>query len=62
MERTYMVVSYGQSKKDKSLYCRAYRVKEDENHSYGYLDEKDVYYCDEQKPLGTIFKVELMER
>ena len=62
MERKYMVVSYGTSKKNGSLYSRAARIKEDEkNGTYGYLDEKDSYYVDDLRPLGTVITLELAE-
>lgn len=63
MERKYMVVSYGTSKKTGSLYSRATRIKEDEkNGTYGYLDEKDQYYTDDLQPLGSIITLELIQK
>lgn len=62
MERKYMVVSYGTSKKTGALYSRASRIREDEkNGTFGYLDEKDVYYADDLQPLGTIITLQLTQ-
>lgn len=62
MERKYMVVSYGTSKKTGEPYSRAARIKEDEKDgTYGYLDEKDSYYVDDLRPLGTVITLEFAE-
>lgn len=62
MKRTYMVVSYGTSKKTGALYSRAARIREDEkNGTYGYLDEKDSYYVDDLRPLGSVITLEMAE-
>lgn len=62
MERKYMVVSYGTSKKTGAPYSRAARIREDEkNGTFGYLDEKDAYYVDDLRPLGTVITLELAE-
>lgn len=63
MERRYMVVSYGTAKKTGEIYSRASRIREDEkNGTFGYLDEKDKYFMNELKPLGTVVTVELLEK
>lgn len=63
MERKYMVVSFGTSKKTGALYSRAARVREDEkNGTYGYLDDKDAYYTDDLQPLGSVITVEMSVR
>lgn len=61
MERKYMVVAYGESKKDKRPYSRAYRLKEAREGGWGYLDQKDTYYSDEIRPLGEIITLSMQE-
>jgi hypothetical protein len=57
-----MVVAYGTSKKTGSLYSRCTRIREDEkNGSFGYLDEKDQYYTNDLRPLGTTVELEMSE-
>ena len=62
MERKYMVVRFGVNKETGEPYSRASRLKEaKDGTSWGYLDEKDPYYLDEIRPLGTVVAVELTE-
>lgn len=62
MERKYMVVKYGNSKKTGALYSRAVRIREDEkNGTFGYLDDKDVYFVDDLRPLGSLITLQLAE-
>ena len=61
MNREYMVVSFGTSKKNGKDYSRALRVKGDKNQTWAMLDEKDVYYAQSKRPLGDIINVSVEE-
>jgi hypothetical protein len=55
-----MVVRNGLSKKTGAVYSIAYRLGETKE-KYQYLDEKDTYFTDDVRAVGTLLKVEQME-
>lgn len=60
-EKRYMVVGFGTSKKTKDEYSKAYLIRGDKNETFGYLDQKDSYYTEDKRPLGTIIVVTMQE-
>ena len=61
MEKEYMVIGFGKSKKDGTPYSRACRVKQANDGTWGYVDIKDVFFLDDIRSLGSVVKVEQME-
>lgn len=61
MTKIYMVVRNGLSKKTGALYSIAYRKVQAKETGYEFLDEKDSYFTDDIRPVGTMLKVEQME-
>lgn len=61
MTKNYMVVRNGAAKKSGEIYSIAQRIFQSKDKTSEWLDEKDKYWCDELRPVGTIIKVEQME-
>ena len=61
MIKTYMVVRNGAAKKTGEIYSIAQRVQHSKDKTNEWLDEKDKYWCDELRPVGTLINVEQME-
>lgn len=60
MTKIYMVVRNGLSKKTGALYSIAVRIGKTKE-GYEYTDDKDTYFTDDLRPVGTMLKVEQME-
>lgn len=61
MEKHYMVVRNGQSKKTGDDYSVALRMCGKKDGSSSWLDEKDNFFTDDIRSLGTIITVEQTE-
>jgi hypothetical protein len=57
MEKEYMVVAFGTSKKTNKPYSRAYCLRKDKLGKYGFLDQKDQYFTEDIRKLGEVLKV-----
>jgi hypothetical protein len=61
MEKKYMVVGFGTSKKTGKPYSRAYLLKSDKAGTFAFLDRNDSYYTEDIRPVGTMIIVKLVE-
>ena len=61
MTKTYMVVRNGFKKKTGEAYSIARRLFQNHDKTSEWLDEKDTYWAEEIKPVGSLIKVEQME-
>ena len=61
MTKTYMVVRNGAKKGTGEIYSIAQRVHQSKDKTFEWLDEKDQFWCEDIRPVGTIIKVEQME-
>lgn len=61
MTKTYMVVRNGAAKKTGETYSVALRKCQSRDGNTEWLDEKDKYWTDDIRPVGSEIKVEQME-
>lgn len=61
MTNTYLVVTNGVSKKTGAVYSIAQRICQKKDKSSEWLNEKDQYFTDDIRPVGSIITVEQME-
>jgi|GEM_PF-3677910 len=60
MTKRYLVVSNGAAKKTGEVYSRAYKIAKD-SKGFEWLDQKDVFFTDNIRPVGTVIEVEQCE-
>lgn len=61
MTNTYLVVRNGVSKKTGAVYSVANRVFKSKDGNSEWLDEKDKYWTDDIRPVGSVISVEQIE-
>ena len=61
MTKTYMVVRNGAKKKTGETYSIAQRLFQNHDKTSEWLDEKDKFWTDDIRPVGSLIKVEQME-
>lgn len=61
MTKTYMVVRSGAAKKTGEVFSVAQRLCKSRDGNSEWLDEKDKYWTDDIRSVGSVIKVEQME-
>jgi len=61
MTKTYMVIRNGTSKKTGAVYSLAQRLAQNKDTGFEWLDEKDMFWTDDIRSVGTFFDVEQLE-
>lgn len=61
MKKSYMVIRNGTSKKTGELYSLALNLCKSNDGKSEWLDEKDKYFANDIRPVGSVISVEQME-
>ena len=61
MTKSYMVVRNGVAKKTGEVFSVAHRLCQKQDKTAAWLDEKDTFWTDNIRPVGSIIKVEQSE-
>lgn len=61
MTKKYMVIRNGAKKKSGEVYSMACKLGQNPETGFEWLDERDKFFTDDIRPVGSIIEVEQME-
>lgn len=61
MIKSYLVVKNGAKKESGEVYSMALRIGKNSQSSFEWLDDRDKFFTDDIRPVGTRIEVEQLE-